>query len=114
MITHVVLLGLTDAADCPEALDRLRALPARIPELLTLRCGQALPESGGFASAASTGGGVASAASTGGGTNLVLITEHTNEAGLDAYQDHPVHQAFLDWIGPRISTRAAVDTDDLR
>lgn len=98
MITHVVLLGLTDADDCPEALDRLRALPARIPELLTLRCGQAL----------------AGAASTGGGLNLVLITEHANEAGLAGYQDHPVHQEFLEWIQPRLATRAAVDTDDLR
>ncbi|MGB2970496.1 MAG: Dabb family protein [Candidatus Nanopelagicales bacterium] len=98
MITHVVLLGLTDADDCPEALDRLRALPARIPELLTLRCGQAL----------------AGAASTGGGLNLVLITEHANEAGLASYQDHPVHQEFLEWMQPRLATRAAVDTDDLR
>lgn len=97
MITHVVLLGLTDADDCPEALDRLRALPAQIPELLTLRCGQAL------ASSAATGG-----------LNLVLITEHANEAGLAGYQDHPVHKEFLEWIQPRLATRAAVDTDDLR
>lgn len=96
MITHVVLLGLTDAADCPEALDRLRALPAQIPELLTLRCGQALAES------------------TGGGPTLTLITEHNDQAGLDAYQNHPIHQEFLAWIRPRLTTRSVVDTDDFR
>lgn len=92
---HVVLFGLHDPSDAAEAVQRLRAMGGQIPSLLSIRAG-----------AASNPGGDPAA-------NLVLITEHEDEAGLAAYVNHPLHLALLEWLRPRIANRTVVDTPDL-
>lgn len=90
MLTHVVLLRFTDPDDAPEAQARLEALLGQIPELLTLQTGRDVV-------------GVPDAA------HVALITTHDDVPGLKAYQGHPVHQEFLDWLRPRLAARTVVD-----
>jgi len=41
--------------------------------------------------------------------DLALITRHTDLAGMEAYQVHPVHQELLAWVKPRVTKVVAVD-----
>ena len=91
-LTHAVMFTLHDPADAPEAVERLRALGGRIPTLLSVAAGTS---------------------SSGSAPHVLLITTHADEAGLQAYQVHPVHQELLGWIRPRIADRAVVDSADL-
>lgn len=90
MLTHVVLLSFLDPADAPEGRQRLEALVGRIPELLSLTAGL------------DTVGDPAAA-------HLALITTHADADALRAYQAHPDHQDFLDWLRPRLERRTVVD-----
>jgi hypothetical protein len=94
VLTHVVLFTLTDSDDKPEALTRLRAMRGRIPSLLSLKCG-----------GNSLTGPNAS--------DIVLISEHADAAGLADYVEHPVHQELISWLRPRLSGRSVVDSTDL-
>lgn len=92
MIRHVVLMKFTDRADAPEAKTRLEALPAGIPEIRSLEVGLDV---------------LGTAVSY----DLVLVTTHDDVAGLQAYQTHPVHQAFGEWVRPRLTGRVVVDAE---
>jgi hypothetical protein len=92
-LTHAVIFTLQDAADTPEAAQRLRAMAGRIPALQSIEVGTTVRE--------------------GEAPHLLLITTHEDLAGLQAYNDDPVHQELLAWIRPRIASRLALDTDDL-
>lgn len=94
MIHHVVLFGVADKADIEPILEGLRGLRGKIPTLLDLQCGSKSVEKPNSA-------------------DIVLITAHADEAGLAEYVGHPVHQEFLEWLGPRLSSRTVVDTDNL-
>ena len=90
MITHVVCMSFHDRADRAEAADRLAALVDRIESLHSLSVG------------ADVGGDPAAA-------DLALVTTHADLAGLQAYQEHPAHEEFKAWAGPRLASRVVVD-----
>ena len=90
VITHVVMMKMHDSADRLEAATRLRDIAGKIPELLSVEVLiDDLGRPGAF--------------------DLVLRSTHTDEAGLHAYVEHPVHQELLEWLGPRLADRAVVD-----
>lgn len=92
MIRHVVLMKFADAADAPEAKARLEALSADIPEILTLDVGiDVLRTEVSY--------------------DLVLVTTHESVTTLKGYQGHPVHEAFGQWVRPRLTARAVVDAE---
>lgn len=43
------------------------------------------------------------------GYQYLLYSEFTDEAALQAYRDHPVHQVFLAWVTERSCTPLAFD-----
>jgi hypothetical protein len=43
--------------------------------------------------------------------DLSLLTTHDDLRGLEAYQVHPRHTAFLEWVRPRLAARAVVDAE---
>ncbi|GAA3203440.1 Dabb family protein [Actinocorallia longicatena] len=90
MLTHVVLMKFTDAADAPQARELLTALPGRVPEIQRLTVG--LDVVHGDAS-----------------YDLCMITEHDSLDGLRAYQGHPAHLEVAGWLRPRLAARASVD-----
>jgi hypothetical protein len=90
MITHVVSFTFTDAEDRHEAQARLEALPPSIEAIGSLRTGLDTVGDPGAA-------------------HLVLITTHDDLVGLRAYQDHPAHQDFAAWVGPKIAAKTVVD-----
>ena len=94
MIHHVVLFGVADQADIEPILEGLRGLRGQIPTLLDLQCGSKSFDKPNSA-------------------DIVLITTHADAAGLAEYSSHPVHVKFLEWLGPRLSSRTVVDTDNL-
>jgi len=90
LITHVVLMKLTDRADAPEAKRRAEALAGVVPSLRSVRVD--LDTLG-----------------LDGSSDLALTTTHDDAAGLRAYAEHPAHQDLLGWLRPRLAGRAAVD-----
>ncbi len=90
MLTHVVSFTFVDAADRLEARSRLDALPARIEAIRSLTTGLDVLGDPGAA-------------------HLVLITTHDDDAGLRAYQQHPVHAEFGAWLAPRLAGKTVVD-----
>lgn len=90
-LTHAVMFTLHEPSDAAEAVARLRAMAGRIPSLLGIEAGTA---------------------AVGGGPHVLLVTRHTDAAGLQAYSEHPVHQELLGWIRPRIADRVVVDSSD--
>lgn len=92
MITHVVMMKLKDPSDRDEAVELLRGMAGRIPDLLDVQVhGDSLGRDGAY--------------------DLVLISSHADEAGLDGYIGHEVHQEVLTWLRPRLTTRAVVDAE---
>ena len=94
MLTHMVAFRLTDPNDAAEAIERLRSMRGRIPTLLDVRAGSNVN-------------------TTDAAADVLLITEHDDEAGLAAYAEHPVHLELLAWLRPRLSDRVVVDSLDL-
>jgi hypothetical protein len=92
VIRHVVLMKFADPADAPEAKARLEALPAGIPQILSLEVGLDVLR-------------------TEASYDLVLVTTHDSTAALQAYQTHPVHEEFGQWARPRLTGRAVVDVE---
>jgi Stress responsive A/B Barrel Domain len=93
-MTHVVMYQLSDPDDAAQAVRFLRSMAGRIQ---SLRCVRA-----GTDSRADTGA-----------HDVVLITEHDDTAGLEAYLTDPVHLEVAGWIRPRVASRAVVDSVDL-
>lgn len=95
VLTHVVLFTLNDRNDADELLNRLRSLPGQIPSLISMRCGKnALDKPNSW--------------------DIALTTEHADADGLKDYLAHPIHLELLEWLNPRISGRAVVDSTDFR
>ena len=90
MLTHVVLFRFADLNVAAECRDRMLAMKGHIPELLDIEVGVDIIRSDRS-------------------LDLALITRHTDLAGMEAYQVHPVHQALLDWVKPRVQQAVAVD-----
>ena len=85
-------MKLVDPADAPEAAARLEALVGQIPSLLSLEVDpDVLGADGSY--------------------DLCLVTTHDSPAGLDDYAQHPLHQDFRSWVGPRLASRAVVDSE---
>jgi hypothetical protein len=92
VITHVVMMKMHDPADRVEAATRLRGMEGHIPDLLSIEVLiDTLGRSGAY--------------------DLVLRSTHTDEHGLVAYLEHPVHQEVLGWLRPRLADRAVVDAE---
>ncbi len=80
MVEHLVSFKLKEgitSEEKQELMKGLRALPAQIPEIQHLACGEDF-----------------SGRSRGFGIGLVVRFE--NRAGLDIYQPHPAHLAFIE------------------
>ncbi len=90
MLTHVVLFKFPARADAEEARARLLAMRGRVETLLEIEAG--LDITGSERS-----------------YDLALITRFADQAGLDAYRVHPVHQAVVAFIRARSSAAVAVD-----
>lgn len=90
MLSHVVLMTFTDAADAAKAKELLEGLVGDVPEILSLRVH--LDELGTPVSA-----------------HLCLVTTHADAAGLAGYQAHPAHLALAGWLKPRLAARTVVD-----
>jgi hypothetical protein len=92
VITHVVTFTFTDKGDVRECLDRLDALEPQIEAIRTWFVGS---DSVGDPGAA----------------DVVLVSTHDDVDGLRAYQTHPVHEEFGDWVRPRLSGKSVVDVE---
>ncbi len=90
MLTHIVLFRFESMENAEEAGRRLRAMKGRIPSLLDVESGVDITRSGRS-------------------YELALITRHEDQAGLDAYQVHPVHQEVVVYIKSVASGSVAVD-----
>ncbi|GHJ47985.1 hypothetical protein Cs7R123_53270 [Catellatospora sp. TT07R-123] len=90
MLTHVVLMTFTDAADAAKAKDLLEGLVGAVPEISSLVVH--LDELHTPVSA-----------------HLCLTTTHADAAGLAGYQAHPVHLELAQWLRPRLAARTVVD-----
>lgn len=96
MIRHIVAfkLSATDperkASDAAGLRDRLEPLAGEIPGVLSLTV---RPDLG----------------LVGTHFDVVLVSEHTDNAALEAYQAHPAHQAALSWVNTVTSDKAVVD-----
>ncbi len=96
MIRHIVLFTLaaddeTQRRDDAHGIaERLEALETQIPGIQSIRVDRDL-------------GLVA------GHWDVALVSEHDDNAALEAYQVHPAHKEAAAWIGTVVSDRAVVD-----
>ena len=90
MITHIVLMRFADKANVAEAAQRLRALPAQIPQIASLDVGINVVEAEV-------------------NYDLALITTHDSVEELKGYQGHPAHVEFGGWLRPLLESRVVVD-----
>lgn len=90
MLTHVVLFCFPDLSVAAECRDRMLSMKGQIPALIDIEVGVDIVRSGRS-------------------YDLALITRHTDLAGMEAYQVHPVHQELLAWVKPRVTKVVAVD-----
>ena len=93
MITHVVVMKLTDPADGPEVARRLRALPAQIPEIRSYQVG--VDELHGPRA-----------------WQVVLVSRFDSFETLQSYIQHPAHQEVVAYLDQVSETRASVDFTD--
>ncbi|MFC6879298.1 MULTISPECIES: Dabb family protein [Actinomadura] len=89
MLTHLVLMKFTDAADAPRAKELLESLDGRVAEIRELRVLDVVGSEPSF--------------------DLCLITGHASVAELAGYQRHPAHLEVASWLRPRLADRAVVD-----
>mgnify|MGYP003956791203 CR=1 FL=1 len=90
MLTHIVLVRFDNMADAEEGARQLRAMKGRIPSMTDVEAGVDITRSGRS-------------------YELALITRHPDQAGLDAYQTHPVHQEVLVFLRAKSSGSVSVD-----
>ena len=91
MINHVVMFKMADPDEIGEAVERIGAMAGRIPTLNSIHVGRDINR------------GPAA-------FDVVLVTEHDDEDALKGYATHPVHLELLEWLKPRWTERAVVDT----
>lgn len=90
MIRHVVMWSLHRAEDAPRfkaLLDSCRAIVPGIHEFEVAVRAEGLDAN----------------------VDVVLVSTFANQQALDAYQQHPVHQAVLAQLGPMRQTRHVLD-----
>ncbi|MBN2193969.1 MAG: Dabb family protein [Polyangiaceae bacterium] len=94
MFTHVVLFKLKDpAADTHRVREGLLALQGQIPELRSLEVGvDRLRQDRSY--------------------DIALIARFDSRADHDAYQAHPAHRAFAEFLIPLRVASVAVDYED--
>ena len=96
MIRHVVMwkLGSSDPTERKEHAagirQRLESLVGIVPGLESLRV-------------------LADVGSTPGNWDVLLISDHADEAAVDEYQTHPEHLAAAAWVKTVVQSRACVD-----
>ncbi|MCG8531457.1 MAG: Dabb family protein [Desulfovibrionales bacterium] len=97
MIKHIVWFTFKDAEgataqeNAEKTVAMLRTLEGKIPTLKTLDV------SAEFAT------------STTEDVQAILLSTHDDEAGLNAYADHPLHLECVDFIKKVIASRKAID-----
>ena len=94
MLQHVVLFSFPqdlDAEDWAEMQRHVRSWPGEIGGIDTIRLGPSINTERTR------------------GYQYLLYTEFVDEAALQRYQAHPVHQAFLKWVLDRNCTPLAFD-----
>jgi hypothetical protein len=96
MVEHTVWFKMADGTGAEERaqlLAGLRALPAAIPEIVSLACGEDFSgRSRGF--------------------EVGLVTRFEDRAGLEIYGPHPAHKAFIDAHKHLWSEVQALDFED--
>ena len=92
MITHVVLMKFADRTDAAEAKQRLERLAGRVPQLRSLSV-------------------TLDTVGADGAYDVCLTTTHDSVDDLRGYQEHPAHVDLLAWLRPRVTGRAAVDSE---
>ena len=90
MLKHIVMWKLKDRADGPEMKRRLDECAAIVPGILAFEV--SLAQSGLEAT-----------------YDVVLYSEFTDKAALDAYASHPAHEAVKPFIGAIRSERQCMD-----
>ncbi len=96
MIRHIVMfrLAATDDAqrrdDAHGIAERLTALETQIAGIQSIRVDRDLGLVDGH-------------------WDVALVSEHDDNAALEAYQVHPAHQEAAAWIGSVVTDRAVVD-----
>ena len=90
MIHHVVIWTLKDPADAPRFKALLDSCSDLVPGMLAFDVGIRTP-------------GLEANA------DVVLVSAFADAAALDAYQQHPAHQAVAAPLGPLRSDRRVVD-----
>lgn len=99
MVKHIVMWRLKQEAHGNSAehnarfiKEKLEALSGEIPGLLSIEVGLDFSRTDSSA-------------------DVVLLSEFTDKAALEAYQCHPEHQALIPFIGGASSERRVVDYD---
>ena len=96
MIRHIVLfrLAATDEVqrrdDAHGIAERLQALETQIAGIVSIRVDRDLGLVDGH-------------------WDVALVSEHDDNAALEAYQVHPAHKEAAAWIGTVVTDRAVVD-----
>ncbi len=96
MIRHIVLFRLAADDDAQRRDDahgiaeRLEALETQIAGIQSIRVDRDLGLVDGH-------------------WDVALVSEHDDNAALEAYQAHPAHQEAAAWVGTVVSDRATVD-----
>ncbi len=89
-IRHVVMWSLHDAADAPRFKALLDSCATLVPGMLQFEVG------------------IRDAALEG-NADVVLVSAFSDQAALDAYQNHPQHKATSAQLGPLRKTRQVLD-----
>lgn len=92
MVKHVVMWRYKNKSDIKIAQDLLDGMKGKVPSLLNIETGVNYLDSPAS-------------------YDLVLITEHKNQAALDAYQVDPLHEEVKVVLGKLDSERVVVDFD---
>jgi len=99
MLKHIVMWKLKDQAEGADKATNARKLKA-----LLETCDKIVPGMLKLEAALATPGLEAT-------YDVVLYTEFATKAALDAYQEHPTHQAIKPFIGAVRSERQCMDYD---
>ncbi len=92
MVRHIVMWRLKKREDGSRLKEALEALRGRIPGLLDIQVGLDFLHSEQSA-------------------DMVLIADLQDRAALDAYQQHPLHQAVIPMMRQATLSRTVVDFD---
>ncbi|MDX8405522.1 MAG: Dabb family protein [Mariprofundus sp.] len=90
MVKHIVMWTLRDRADAAPVKVALEALAGKIPGLLHIEVGIDFLHSEQSA-------------------DLVLVADLVDRAALDAYQQHPEHQAIVPMVKAAATSRTVID-----